>query len=120
MSLSVIYYCRVCRLLCCIEEIAMNFTLPIFSTALPEIVLLCLTSLVLLVDAFLTERTRIVTYILAQVTLVITLLLTVAQYREYPDPIITFSGNYILDKMAVLTKLFVIFTTIFAFIYARQ
>jgi len=98
----------------------MNFTLPIFSTALPEIFLLCMTSLVLLVDAFLTERTRIVTYILAQATLVGSLLLTAAQYREYPDPIVTFSGNYILDKMAVLTKLFVIFTTIFAFIYARQ
>lgn len=98
----------------------MNFTMPIFSVATPEIFLLCMTSLILLVDVFLTERFRIVTYILTQSALVGGFFLAVAQYREYPHPIITFSGNYILDKLAVITKLFVLLTTIFAFIYARQ
>jgi len=98
----------------------MNFEMPIFSVAAPEIFLLCATSLILLVDVFLVERFRIVTYILAQAALVIALFLTAAQYRDYPYPIITFSGNYVLDKLAVLTKLFVLLTTVFAFIYARQ
>ncbi len=98
----------------------MNFTMPIFSVARPEIFLLCMTSLILLVDVFLTERFRIVTYWLAQLALVGGFCLAVMQYREYPNPIITFSGNYILDKLAVLTKLFVLLTTVFAFIYARQ
>lgn len=98
----------------------MNFEMPIFSAALPEIFILCMTSLILLVDVFLTERFRIVTYILAQLALVGGLIFTLLQYQEYPHPIITFSGNYVLDKLAVLTKLFVLFTTIFAFIYARQ
>jgi NADH-quinone oxidoreductase subunit N len=98
----------------------MNFEMPIFSVATPEIFLLCMTCVILLVDLFLTERFRIVTYILTQVALVGGFLLAAAQYREYPNPIITFSGNYVLDKLAVLTKLFVLFTTGFAFIYARQ
>src|SRR6185312_4244308 len=98
----------------------MNFVMPIFSAALPDIFLLCAASLLLLIDVFLAERFRIVTYVLAQVTLVIGFVLTAMQYRDYPDPIITFSGHYILDKLAVLTKLFVLLTTVFAFIYARQ
>lgn len=98
----------------------MNFTMPIFSVALPEIFLLCMASLILLVDAFLPVRLRIITYILTQAMLVIGFFLTAAQYQDYPQPIITFSGNYVLDKLAVITKMFVLFTTVFAFIYARQ
>lgn len=98
----------------------MNFEMPIFSVALPEIFLLCATSLILLIDVFLVERFRIVTYLLVQASLVMGFILTAAQYHDYPNPIITFSGNYVLDKLAVLTKLFVLLTTVFAFIYARQ
>lgn len=98
----------------------MNFELPIFSVATPEIFVLCMASFILLVDVFLSDRLRIVSYILTQATLAGGCLLAAMQYRDYPQPIITFSGNYILDKLAVLTKLFILLTTIFAFIYARQ
>ncbi len=98
----------------------MNFEMPIFSVALPDIFLLCAACLILLVDVFLTERFRVVTYALTQLTLVIGFILVAAQYDDYPNPIVTFSGNYVLDKLAVLTKLFVLMTTVFAFIYARQ
>lgn len=98
----------------------MNFEMPIFSVATPEIFVLCMTCIILLVDVCLTERFRIVTYILAQAALAGGFILAAVQYHEYPHPIVTFSGNYVLDKLAVLTKLFVLLTTIFAFIYARQ
>ena len=98
----------------------MNFEMPIFSVALPEIFLLCMASLILLVDVFLVERFRVVTYVLTQLAIVIGFILVAMQYREYPQPIITFSGHYVLDKLAVLTKLFVLLTTVFAFIYAHQ
>lgn len=98
----------------------MNFEMPVFSVALPDIFLLCATCLILLVDVFLAKRFKIITYLLTQATLVIGFLLVAAQYDDYPNPIITFSGNYVLDKLAVLTKLFVLMTTVFAFIYARQ
>ncbi len=98
----------------------MNFTMPIFSVATPEIFVLCMTSIILLVDVFLSTRIRHATYWLAQFALVGGFILTLLQYKDYPNPVITFSDNYILDKLAVITKLFVLFTTIFAFIYARQ
>jgi NADH-quinone oxidoreductase subunit N len=98
----------------------MNFEMPIFSVATPEIFVLCMTCVILLVDVCLSERFRIVTYVLAQATLVGGFILAAMQYQEYPQPIVTFSGNYVLDKLAVITKLFVLLTTVFAFIYARQ
>lgn len=98
----------------------MNFEMPLFSVAAPEIFLLCMTCLIIIVDLFLSERFRLVTYYLAQAALVGGFLFAVAQYHEYPNPIITFSGNYILDKLAVITKMFVLLTTVFAFIYARS
>jgi NADH-quinone oxidoreductase subunit N len=98
----------------------MNFIMPIFSVAVPEIFLLGMTILLILVDVCLTERYRIISYILALIILADTFIFTLVQYREYPNPIITFSGNYILDKLAVLTKLFVLLVSFFAFIYSRQ
>ncbi len=98
----------------------MNFEMPLFSVALPDIFLLCATSLILLIDVFLTERFRHLTYWLSQLTLIIGFMLVLAQYHDYPQEVITFSGHYVLDKLAVLTKLFVLLTTVFAFIYAKQ
>ena len=98
----------------------MNFPMPVFSVAVPEIFVLCMACVVLLVDVFLTDRFRIVTYILVQATVVVSFFMSVGQYRQYPSPIITFSGNYILDKLAILTKLFVLVASFFAFVYARQ
>src|SRR3982751_2783879 len=98
----------------------MNLTMPIFSVALPEIFMLSMATIVLLVDIFLAARWKNVTYILIQLTLVGTFIFAYQQYREYPEPIVTFSGHYVLDKLAILTKLFVLVASFFAFIYARQ
>ncbi len=98
----------------------MNFVMPIFTAALPEIFILSMASIILLVDVFLKQRYKIAIYMLTQLTLVGTFLLVTRQYSEYLQPIITFSGHYIVDKLAVLTKLFVLLTSFFAFIYARQ
>lgn len=98
----------------------MNVSLPQFDVALPEIFLLCMACVILTVDVFLTERYRMVTYILVQLTLVAVFILTLPQFREYLEPIVTFSGNYIVDKLAVLTKLFVYVFSFFSFIYARE
>lgn len=98
----------------------MNFTMPIFSAALPEIFMLCMASIILVVDAFLTERFRIVTYILVQLTLVVTFIFALKQFGEYPTAIVTFDGNYILDKLAVLTKIFVLPVSYLSFSYARH
>lgn len=96
----------------------MNFTMPLFSAAIPEIFVLSMVGIILLVDVFLNERHRVATYILVQATLVIAFLVTLFQYHDYSNPIITFSGNYMLDKLALLTKLVIFVVSFFSFIYA--
>lgn len=98
----------------------MNLTLPQFSAALPEIFILCMACLILLVDVFISERYRIATYILVQLTLVGAFLLSLPQFGDYPVAIITMSGNYILDKLAVISKLFIYLFSFFAFAYAKD
>jgi NADH-quinone oxidoreductase subunit N len=91
-----------------------------FLIALPEIVILCMTCFILMVDVFIAERYRIVTYLLVQLTLVMAFVLSIPQFKEYPVPIITFSGNYVIDKLAVISKLFIYLFSFFAFAYARD
>ncbi|MES2217265.1 MAG: NADH-quinone oxidoreductase subunit NuoN [Pseudomonadota bacterium] len=97
----------------------MNFTMPVFSVAAPDIFLLCMVALALLVDVFLPANRRYVTYYLVQAALIVTFFMTISQYRNYPDPIITFSGNYILDKFAIIIKMYISVVCIFAFAYSR-
>ncbi len=98
----------------------MNFTMPIFSVALPEIFMLCMAMLALLTDVFLPARARLVTYILVQFTVVLTFFFVVSQYSEYPSPIITFGGSYIIDKLAILLKMFICLISFFVFAYSRE
>lgn len=98
----------------------MNFTMPILSAAIPEIFLLAMASIILVIDVCIKDRFRLVTYILVQATIVVTFILSVSQYREYANHIVTFSDNYVLDKLAVLVKMFILVTSFFAFVYARE
>lgn len=95
-------------------------TFPMFSATLPEIFVLSMISLILLVDVFLKDKYRITTYILVLATISISFFIVVYQHLHFSNPIITFSGHYILDKLAILTKLFILIASLFAFIYARQ
>jgi NADH-quinone oxidoreductase subunit N len=98
----------------------MNFAMPQFSLALPELFLLGMICVILLVDVFLVERYRVVTYVLTQLTLAVTFMLTITQFGDYPVPVVTFSGHYILDKLAVISKLFIYLFSLFAFAYTRD
>ena len=61
----------------------MNFTMPLFYVATPEIFLLCMASVILLVDIFLPKRHSGITYLLIQGSLIITFLLVLIQYRHF-------------------------------------
>lgn len=98
----------------------MNVLIPQISIALPEIFLLCAISIILIVDVFLPERFRVLTYYLSQMTLVAVFLLTLPQFGQYYTPELTFSGHYVVDKLAVLSKLFIYLFTFFAFVYAKD
>jgi len=98
----------------------MDFVLPQFSIALPEIFLLCMSCLILLVDVFVSQRYRGVTYFLVQFSLVAVFVLTLPQFKDYPEPITTFSGNYVIDELAVISKLCIYLFSFFGFAYARD
>lgn len=97
-----------------------NFIMPNFSLALPEIFMLVMVCVTLLIEVFTPERLKILTYITVQLTLVAAFFLVLMQYREYPQQLFTFSGNYVVDKLALLVKMFVLVTSFFAFVYARN
>lgn len=98
----------------------MEFMMPQFSVALPELFMLGMVVVILAADVCLSARFRSVVYYLTQATLAVAFFLTLAQFREYPQPIITFSGNYIVDKLAVLSKLIIFFFSMLAFLYAHD
>ena len=85
----------------------MNFIMPTFSLASPEIAMLIMVGFILLVDVFCPERFRIVTYLLVQATLIIAFLLAIPQYRHNSELLVTFNGHYVVDKLAILLKLFI-------------
>lgn len=98
----------------------MNVTMPDLMLALPEIFILGMACVVLLVDVFIPERYRSVSYFLTQLTLIGAFVLTVPQFSKHPIAVTTFGGSYIVDRLAVLTKMFVYIFSFFAFAYARD
>ena len=96
----------------------MLFTAPDFAPAIPEMFVLGMASIILIIDAFLSERNRIVTYVLTQLTLIVAALLTLRQWGN--EPVLTFSGMFISDHMSVVLKLFIYLITFVVFIYSRD
>jgi NADH-quinone oxidoreductase subunit N len=97
-----------------------TFSMPIFSVAKPEIIMLVMINVIILFEAFVRKRFRGLTYVFAQLTLLATFWFTATQYQTLSATIVTFNGSYVLDKLAVLTKLFVLAITMFAFMYGRD
>ncbi len=95
----------------------MNFDMPDFSLAMPEIFVLGMACVVLIVDLFMSERSRVVTYLLSQATLVGAFILTIAMMGG--ESAQTFSGTFIADPMAALLKLFIYGAAFVVFLYAR-
>lgn len=89
-----------------------------FLPASAEIFLLCAACVVLLVDLFVPEPRRIVTWWLAQAALLGTaacLLATAPSGR-----IVVFSGAFVADPLAQLLKLFTVALAAVAFLYSRD
>jgi NADH-quinone oxidoreductase subunit N len=84
-----------------------TFSLATLAPAMPEIVLLTLASALLLIDAFLDEGDRHITYWLAQVTLVGTAVLTI--FTVGPS-LVTFNGMFVADMLSQLLKVAILVT----------
>ncbi len=110
--------------------IPMQFTVPDFAPAIPEIFLLAGACLVLLVDLFVKDSNRIITYFLAQIVLLITAFLVItasfnglslneAMQSSSKTSITTFSDMFVLDPMSQVLKASIILITVGIFVYSR-
>ena len=95
----------------------MNFIIPDMTIVTPELFLLAATCVVLIVDVYLPDRFRLLTYHLAQASLVITAGLSLALFPDSPQ--VSFSGTFVSDAMSTLLKAFILLATYFAFFYSK-
>ncbi len=96
----------------------MNFEVPNFTPAIPEMFVLGMACVILLLDLFVTDKGRVLTYILSLATLAIAAVLTITLHT--PEPVYTFSGSYVADPMSTLLKVFIYLTTACVLIYSRD
>ncbi len=95
----------------------MPFTSPQFLPAAPEIFLLTMACLTLVVDVYVSERYRLLTYQLSQAAIVGTAVLVLLLFPHSPE--VTFSGSFVNDELAAVLKLAALAVTYFVFLYSR-
>ena len=95
-----------------------EFVQPDLMPALPEMVMLAMTCLVLVVDLFLPQEKRGFTLLLSVLTLALAIgaVILVAPASS----VSSFGGSFVLDQMAVVLKVAVCAITILVFVYSRD
>ncbi|MBM3358089.1 MAG: NADH-quinone oxidoreductase subunit NuoN [Betaproteobacteria bacterium] len=94
----------------------MQYITPL-APAYPELFLLVMICVVLVVDLFVSDDRRIVTYALTQLTLGGCVAITYA--TASPEPVYTFSGMFVDDVMADVLKLLVYLGVMAVLVYSR-
>ncbi len=87
-------------------------------TAMPEIFLLIMACLVLLVDLYLPAEKRHLTYLLAQLSLIITLVLMLMNPVTHTT--LAFNEFYIHDPLSQVLKSFILIISFGVFVYSRD
>jgi len=95
-----------------------QFMPPDLMPALPEMVMLAMTCLVLVVDLFLPQEKRGFTLLLSVLTLVLAIAAVVLVAPM--ETVHSFSGSFVLDQLAVVLKIAVCAITILVFVYSRD
>ena len=96
----------------------MNFDITTLIPVLPEIYILTLASVVLMIDVFLKDEQRILTYILVQAGLIFGLVLMFLLPGE--GKMVVFDGHYIRDAMSDTLKIALLITTLGVFLYSKD
>jgi NADH-quinone oxidoreductase subunit N len=84
---------------------------------LPEIFLLCMACAILVIDVFLREEQRNVSYVLSQLTLLVTFALVLAGRTD--QRLLAFNDMFVQDALADTLKLFIIAIIFVVFVYSR-
>lgn len=95
----------------------MSFTLSNLVPVMPEIFVLAMVSAILLIDLFISDRNRFVTYALTQLTLLGAAWITVGGARQ--ETVYAFSNMFVADPMADVLKLMVYVTVSILLVYSR-
>jgi NADH-quinone oxidoreductase subunit N len=95
-----------------------EFIQPNLIPAIPEMVMLGMTCLVLVVDLFLPQEKRGFTLFLTVLTLLLTAVAVIAVAPV--DSVSTFGGSFILDQLAVTLKVAICLISALVFIYSRD
>jgi NADH-quinone oxidoreductase subunit N len=95
-----------------------DFIQPNLLPALPEMIMLAMTCLVLIVDLFLSQEKRWISLFLSVLTLVLAALAVIAVAPA--DSISSFGGSFVLDQLAVTLKLATCLVVILVFVYSRD
>jgi NADH-quinone oxidoreductase subunit N len=96
----------------------MEYSLANLQPVLPEIFLLAATCVILVIDLFLTERTRLLTYGLSLAALIGTVALV--QYGAGPEKEILLHGAFVRDPMSDVLKTGLLLVTLLGFVYAKD
>ncbi len=88
------------------------------SIAMPEMFLLALACTVLVVDVYLKDERRNVTYVLSQIGLIITLLLMTVHTPESRET--AFNGMFVSDTLSLVLKYSVVLLVALVFVYSRR
>ena len=96
----------------------MQYDLTSLHPVLPEIFMLAAACVVLVVDLFLSQRTRMWTYGLTLVALLGTIALTA--WVSGPQTQILFDGSYVRDPVSDVVKIALLIIDLFVMVYARD
>ena len=96
----------------------MTVTLSNLHLAIPEIFILCMACIILVVDLFLTDRNRHITYWLSQITLIVAFILSLNLFSQ--ETVLLFSQTFVADPMSSVLKLCVYIATFVTFLYSKD
>lgn len=96
----------------------MNFVIPSFLPAIPEIALLTLTSIILVADTIWSKRHQFATYYATQLTLFIVGILLLWTFAS--EQTLTFSGSFVRDQFGDILKIFIILISMGIFMFSRE
>jgi len=86
--------------------------------ALPEIFLVTMACLILVIDVYLPQDKRNFTYVLSQLSLIVTLALILSNQTD--TRVLAFNDLFVQDAMADALKMFIIIISFGVFVYSRE
>ena len=89
-----------------------------FIIALPEIIIAIMAMVIVLVEVFLGEKYKNISYTLSQITLLTLIVLGVTYFNKENQ--YAFYGQFHIDNMTILIKEFIYLATFFILVYSRR